>query len=70
MADTATLESRLSELLALRQSGEMRVKFRDREVEYRSDAELAAAIADLERRLAEARGSRVRTVRFSTSKGV
>lgn len=69
MTDTAALESRLSELLALRQSGELRVKYRDREVEYPQRRGLASAIANLERRIAEGRGSRVRTVRFSTSKG-
>lgn len=70
MTDLATLESQLAELLAVRHGGARRVKFRDRETEFQSDAELAAAIADLERRIAEAKGSRVRTVRFATSKGI
>lgn len=70
MADTAALESQLRELLAVRHGGARRIKFRDRETEFQSDAELAAAIADLERRIADAKGARVRTVRFATSKGV
>ncbi|MBS7545730.1 hypothetical protein KHC19_21760 [Ancylobacter oerskovii] len=44
------------ELQAARASGVRRVEFRDRTVEYRSDAELAAAIRDLEARIAAAQG--------------
>lgn len=70
MTDIAALESQLRELLAVRHGGARRIKFRDRETEFQSDTDLAAAISDLERRIAEAKGSSVRTVRFATSKGV
>jgi hypothetical protein len=39
-------------------------------VEYGSDAEMAAAIGDLDRRIAAASGPRPGAVAFSTSKGL
>lgn len=71
MADTATLQAQLDELRKARASGARSVEydsgFDRRRVEFKSDAELAAAIADLERRLSN---SKMHTVRLWTSKGV
>lgn len=71
--DLATLQSLHSALLTARYSGERRVRYRsneiEREIEYRSDADMAAAIGDLERRIAGLTGPRVTTVRISSSKG-
>lgn len=70
MADAATLEQRLEALRAVRADGMRRRRLSDgREVESRSDAELAAAIADLERQLASATGA-PKMVYFHTSKGL
>ena len=56
MTDLTTLRTQLEELRAARASGVRRVEFRDRTVEYRTDNELAAAIRDLETRIAAAEG--------------
>ena len=56
VTDLTELHTQLSELRAARASGIRRVEMRDRTVEYRSDAELAAAIRDLETRIAVAEG--------------
>lgn len=67
MVTPEQLQAWLDKLLQLRLSGARSVEYEGRKVEYRSDAELAAAIADAERRLAAVR---VRAVTFTTSKGV
>lgn len=60
MATLSELEAFRDGLLEARASGLSRLSIRSpvtsREIEYRSDAELAAAIADIERRIAQARG--------------
>ena len=48
------LKSRHSSLLAARYSGTRSVSYDGKSVTYGSDAELAAAIADIERRIARA----------------
>jgi len=70
MADAATILARLEALRELRASGAKRSRFGDEEVEFKSDAEMRAAIADLENQLAALRGRRPSTIRFSTSKGL
>jgi hypothetical protein len=71
MATVADLQAQLDGLRALRAGGEKRTKFRDRETEYRSDAELVAAIADIEKQIAALQGVRpIHTVRVSSSKGL
>jgi len=71
MASLAELQARLEELKAQRASGVREAQFMDNRVVYRSDAELSAAIADLERQVAQGSGRpAVKMVHFSTSKGI
>ena len=70
MATVADMQGRLEKLRQVRASGSREVEWDGRRVRYASDSELAAAIADLERQIAAATGSRIHTVRFSTSKGL
>jgi hypothetical protein len=70
----ADLQSQLDTLHSARARGVLRVKDTSStgavtEVEYRSDHELAAAIADLERRLALMARLPIRTVLIATQKG-
>lgn len=51
-------------------SGEKRVRFADREVEYRSIEELLKAISVAEAEVSESAGTRRRHIRISTSKGL
>jgi hypothetical protein len=68
------LEHQLKQLRAARAAGVQRVAYGSaenrRELVFRTDAEMAAAISDLERRLAEQRGGGGRIVRIATSKGL
>ena len=58
------------ELVTARARG-VRVTMHDgKRIEYGSDAEMAAAIGDLDRRIAAASGPRPGSVAFSTSKGL
>ena len=71
MATIAELEARLEALKAQRDSAVARVSYDGRSVEYRGTAEIARAIADLERELQAAQGtSPVRQIRIFTSKGL
>ena len=65
------LKSRLEVLKAQRDSALARVSYDGRTVEYRGTAEIARAIADLERELAALEGKApVRQIRVYTSKGL
>lgn len=74
MPDIAELRSRLDALRAIRAKGAKVVTFRsgatEHRVEFQTDAELAAAIDDLERQVVAANGTVVKVVRFTTSKGL
>jgi hypothetical protein len=71
VATVAELEARLEALKAQRDSAVARVSYDGRSVEYRGTAEIARAIADLERELQAAQGSTpVRQIRVHTSKGL
>lgn len=50
-------------------SGERRVSYDGKSVEYRDVAELKAALAEVEAALAQAEGRRVRQIRVTTGKG-
>ncbi len=72
-SESQTLEMQLAALRKARASGASRVAYGSaenrREIAFKTDAEMAAAIADLERRLAEKRGGGSRIVRIASSKG-
>jgi hypothetical protein len=71
MATVAELEARLETLKAQRDSAVARISYDGRSVEYRGTAEIARAIADLERELQALQGSTpVRQIRVYTSKGL
>ncbi|SIT83531.1 phage head-tail joining protein [Pontibaca methylaminivorans] len=58
------------ELIRARARGVRVTMYEGRRVEYANDAEMAAAIADLERRIRSASTPRPATVMFSSSKGL
>ncbi|CAA7619016.1 phage head-tail joining protein [Magnetospirillum sp. SS-4] len=68
MADTDQLLAWREALLRARYAGTRIVEYDGRKVEYRSDSEMASALADLERRLGT--NARVTQVRINSSKGV
>jgi hypothetical protein len=71
MATVAELEARLETLKAQRDSAVARVSYDGRSVEYRSTAEIARAIAELERELHALEGKTpVRQIRIYTSKSL
>ena len=70
MPDLTELQTQLDGLRAVRAKGVNRLRMGAEEVTYRTDAELLAAICDLERRIAGAQGTAIRTVRFASSKGL
>jgi hypothetical protein len=70
MTSIPELQERLETLRAQRDSAVARVSYDGRSVEYRGAAEIALAIADLERELKALQGKApVRQIRVYTSKG-
>jgi hypothetical protein len=70
MTTVDELEARLEALRAQRDSAVARVSYDGRSVEYRGTAEIAQAIAELERELQALQGKPpVRQIRIYTSKG-
>lgn len=67
--ETAELVEMRDDLIRARAKGARAVQVGEERVEYRSDAEMAAAIADLEARIRRASAPRPASVRFSSSKG-
>jgi hypothetical protein len=67
--DVAELEALRDALVKARAKGVRKTEIGDSSVEYRSDSEMAAAIADLDRRIAGAGPSRPRSIAFTSSKG-
>ena len=71
MATVPELEARLEALRAQRDSAVARVSYDGRSVEYRGTAEIARAIAELERELQTLQGTApIRQIRVYTSKGL
>jgi hypothetical protein len=70
MSDLAQLTAWRDALMAARYRGVRTVEHDGKRVTYASDAEMAAALADLDRKIAAAGGSRVSVVRIASSKGV
>ncbi len=65
------MTARRDALLAARFRGVRTVEVEGRRITYATDAEMAAAVADLERRIAQAEaGVRRRIVRTAASKGL
>ncbi len=69
MADLAQLTAWRDALMEARYKGVRTVEYDGKRVTYATDAEMAAAIADLDRRVAAAT-ARVSVVRIASSKGV
>lgn len=69
MADPAQLETMREALFKARFAGVRTVEYDGRRVTYATDAEMASALADLDRRIAAASAPRVTQVRISSSKG-
>jgi hypothetical protein len=71
MALSATeIEASIKALQQALSTGALRVKFREREVEYRSIADIMSAIREMQRLLDEANGTKsLRQVRFNMTKG-
>lgn len=70
MATLAELQADLDALRRIRNAGVARVRYDEKETTYRTDAEIAAAIRDVEAQIAAMQGQSVNTVRFTTSKGL
>lgn len=71
MATLAELQARLDSLRAARASGTHETRLSDgRAVVYKSDLEMGAAIADLERQIAAMTTTPVTTVLVAASKGL
>jgi hypothetical protein len=70
MTDLTQLEAWRDALLKARYVGLRTVEYDGRRVSYATDAEMATALADLERRIAATRNGRVRQVRIQSTKGV
>lgn len=74
MATLEELQDRRAALVAARSSGVLRTTFRDggteRTTQFKSDSEMAAAIAAIDREIAALQGSRVNTFLPHFSKGL
>lgn len=70
MATVAELQTQLQEMRNALAKDEREVQWGERRVVYRTTGEIQAVIADLERQLAAATGTRIHTVRFGASKGL
>jgi hypothetical protein len=70
MATLSDLQALLDKLRMARASGLRAIQHGDERAEYKSDGEMATAIADIERRIAGLQGGRITTVKISSSKGL
>lgn len=70
MTTVAEMQTQLDALRKARASGIRRVEHDNRAIDYKTDAEMAAAIADLERRISASSRTPVRHVFFTNSKGL
>lgn len=70
MADLASLKAQLEKLRSLRVNGISSYTINNRSMTYRSDRELAAAIADLEAKITAQERGVVRKVRIRSGKGL
>lgn len=71
MADLATLQARKAELEGIRASGVQRTRYGETDTTFRTDSEISAAIADIDRQILDASGSRrIRQVRVYNRSGL
>jgi hypothetical protein len=70
MADTVQLTAWRDALLKARYAGIRTVEYDGKRVSYATDAEMATALADLERRITSNTTQRITQVRINSSKGV
>lgn len=70
MPDLVTLQQQLNTLRAARAKGVQTLSVGGETVTYKTDAQMAETIADLEQRIAALSGRQVRMVRFACGKGV
>ena len=70
MTDIAQLEAWRDALLQARYAGLRIVEYDGRRVSYATDAEMATALADLERRITARNPAACRQVRIQSTKGV
>ena len=69
MPDIATLQTMREALLKARYAGVRTVEYDGKRISYATDAEMATALLDLERRIATQTGSPIRQVRIASTKG-
>jgi hypothetical protein len=70
VADLAQLTAWRDALMAARYRGIRTVEYDGKRVTYATDGEMAAALADIDRKIAAVGGSHVTVVRIASSKGV
>lgn len=70
MADLAQMTAWRDALLKARYAGIRTVEYDGKRVSYATDAEMATALADLERRITSNTTERITQVRINSSKGV
>jgi hypothetical protein len=70
MTDTTQLIQWRDALMAARYKGVRTVEYDGKRVTYVTDAEMANALADLDRKIASTGDSRISVVRIQSSKGV
>ncbi len=70
MADLVTLQAQRDALLEARSNGVLTVEYEGRRVTYKADAELAAALANVEQRIAALDGRRITEIRVKSAKGL
>ena len=70
MTDLAQLTAWRDVLMEARYQGVRTVEYDGKRVTYATDTEMATALADLDRKIAEASSARVSVVRIASSKGV
>ena len=70
MTDTTQLTQWRDALMAARYKGVRTVEYDGKRVTYATDAEMANALADLDRKIASTGDSKVSVVRIQSSKGV
>lgn len=69
MPDLATLQTLREALLKARYAGVRTVEYDGKRISYATDAEMATALLDLERRIAAQGATPIRQVRIASTKG-